>query len=406
MKVAVIGGGAAGFYTAIMIAEHYPKSDIVIFEKTNQFLAKVKVSGGGRCNVTNQETAPHLLAKNYPRGEKVLKNVFKTYGSAQVKQWFESNGVALKTEPDGRVFPITDKSQTIIDLFYDKAEKYKINLQRNAALESILLENNQFRLKFKNENTYLCDKVVIAIGGHQHIEAYQFLQNLGHSVNKPIPSLFTFNAKFKIFAALAGISVPNAIVKIETTKFNSSGALLITHVGLSGPVIIKLSAWAAQYLYSQQYKFNVLINWLGIENEVDVMTLIENIKNSNPAKKIVNAHPDAIPKRLWEKLVELSSIPQDLIWRDISNKLRNKLLENLYRCKVEISSKTTFKEEFVTCGGIPLAEIKIETMESKIVPNLYFAGEVIDIDGLTGGYNFQSAWSTTYLVGKSIFLNK
>lgn len=401
MKIAVIGGGAAGFFSAINIAINKPEVSITIFEKTNQFLAKVKVSGGGRCNVTNAISEPSPLAANYPRGEKELKQIFRCFSSKDTVNWFENLGLKLKTEEDGRIFPTSDSSQSVIDVFYDLVEKYNIELKRNKNLLKIEPKGDSFLLIFGDEEAVF-DKVVISTGGHNNMSAYQFIESLGHSIENPIPSLFTFNANEKTLVDLSGVSVQNAIVKIETTKFSEFGPLLITHVGFSGPAIIKLSAWAAKYLFEQNYSFDILINWIGLAKEQEVLDLLESFKLKNPLKKVINSNPENIPSRLWIRLCEQSLIEENKIWAELTHKQRNKLLENLFRYRVHVKSKTTFKEEFVTCGGVPLQEINLQTMESKITKGVYFAGEVLNIDGITGGFNFQSAWSTGFLVGKNI----
>ncbi len=401
-QIAVIGGGAAGFFASISASEANPNAQIMIYEKTSKLLQKVKVSGGGRCNVTHHCFASYKLAKNYPRGEKQLNELFKVFQAKDTVAWFEARGVKLKIEADGRIFPVSDSSQTIIDCFVDEIRKHGIQIHTNFAIEKVTKVGNQFHLQFLNGEKAQVDKVIVATGGYNNIHSYQYLSDLGHGIISPVPSLFTFNDSQKYFAELSGISVPNGIVKIAGTKFENFGPLLITHWGLSGPAVIKLSAWAAEYLASQSYAFTALVNWTGIDKEEELKTQLATFKNNHPKKKITTNPLLEIPARLWMKISELAEIEENRIWAEISQKQYNKLIENLYRCTFYIKGKTTFKDEFVTCGGIDLSEIDLTTMESKLISGLYFAGEVLNIDGITGGFNFQSAWTTAWIAGKSV----
>lgn len=398
----IIGGGAAGFYGAIQAAEKNRKLSIAILEKTNKLLSKVKVSGGGRCNVTHNCFEAKKLSKHYPRGERALKELFRSYQAKEVVAWFENKGVKLKAEDDGRIFPITDDSQTIINLFLKECEKHNITIYTGVAVKSVSKENGLFRIRAENNESFVSKKTLVAIGGHPNEQSYSWIKDLGHDIKKPIPSLFTFNAADRRFTDLMGIAVKNAYVKIEGTKFFQEGPVLITHWGLSGPAIIKLSAWAAEYLYLEQYKFIVLVSWIGEKKEDELRSDLMTYKSKYPKQRVMGNVLFELPQRLWVRLCEMAEIEADKIWSELSLKAQNKLLENILRCRFEIKGKTTFKEEFVTCGGVPLEEIDISTMQSKKVSNLFFAGEVLNIDGETGGFNFQAAWTTAHTAAQTI----
>ncbi|NBP69054.1 MAG: NAD(P)/FAD-dependent oxidoreductase [Cytophagia bacterium] len=398
----IIGGGAAGFYGAIQAAEKNKKLTIAILEKTTKLLSKVTVSGGGRCNVTHHCFEAKKLSKHYPRGEKALKDLFKIYQAKDVVTWFESKGVKLKVEEDGRMFPTTDDSQTIVNLFLREADRHNITIHTSTAVKNVVKDKDHFTLETENNQLFRAKKILIAMGGHPSEEAYNWIKNLKHSINKPIPSLFTFNAADKRFTELMGVAVKKAYVKIEGTKLFQEGPLLITHWGLSGPAVIKLSAWAAEYLHAEQYKFNVLVSWIGEKKEDDLRADLLSYKTKYPKQRVAGNPLFELPQRLWTKLCDLAEIEEGKIWAELSLKAMNKLLENIMRCRFEIKGKTTFKEEFVTCGGVPMEEIDLNTMESKIVSNLFFAGEVLNIDGETGGFNFQGAWTTAYVAAQTI----
>ena len=398
----VIGGGAAGFYGAIQAAESKPGLNVLILEKSTKLLSKVRVSGGGRCNVTHHCFNPFELAHHYPRGEKSLKTLFRHYHATHVVEWFAAKGVKLKSEDDGRMFPVTDNSETIINCFMTEAHRLKIRIELNKGVSRIEAENARFRIVTQQEETFEAKKILIATGGSVNLQAYQWIINLGHTVVKPIPSLFTFNDKDKKFKDLMGISVQQAEVKIAGTKFSEKGPVLITHWGLSGPAVIKLSAWAATYLHQVNYQFNVLVSWIGPVKEEEFKATLQGSKKSRSKQKVITNPLFSLPQRLWQRLCELSEIDELKIWDELAQKNMNKLMENIIRCPFEIQGKTTFKEEFVTCGGVDLKEINLETMESKVVPNIYFAGEVLNIDGETGGFNFQAAWTTAYIAARSI----
>jgi predicted Rossmann fold flavoprotein len=397
----VIGGGAAGFFGAIQAAERKPGLKVLILEKTTKLLTKVKVSGGGRCNVTHNNFNPFELARHYPRGEKALKSLFKSFQTEDTVRWFESKGVALKAEEDGRMFPITDDSQTIIDCLMEQANSRKIRLELGAPVLSVKKRDNIFVVE-TSQGVFEADKVLIAAGGNAQAQAYQWIADIGHTIIKPIPSLFTFNESEKKFKDLMGIAVPRAEVKIAGTKFVQVGPLLITHWGLSGPAVIKLSAWAAEYLNGIQYTFQALVSWIGPMKEMEFMEGLQEHKKQRGKQKVITNPLFGLPQRLWQKLCELSEIEETKIWAEVPQKNMNKLMENTIRCPFQIKGKTTFKEEFVTCGGVDLKEIDLETLESKLVPGLFFAGEVLHIDGETGGFNFQAAWTTAYVAARTI----
>ncbi|MDX2188787.1 MAG: NAD(P)/FAD-dependent oxidoreductase [Bacteroidota bacterium] len=402
MRIIVIGGGAAGFFGAITAAETFPDAKICIWEKSNKLLSKVKVSGGGRCNVTHDSKSIADLLGNYPRGNRDLKPVFQQFNHKDVVQWFEPRGVKLKTEADGRMFPISDDSQTIIDCFIKEAARFNINIELQKNVTIIRKTDIGFELETDEKKIYKADRILIATGGHPQKNSYQIVNQLNINLIDPIPSLFTFNDKTARFKDLMGVSVDNALVKIGSTNFSQSGPLLITHWGLSGPAVIKLSAWAAVHLHDVGYKFKVLVSWIGAINETQLRADIQEYRNAN-GKKTVIKHPlFLLPTRLWERLCMDSEIDTSKIWAELPAKNLNKLMELLIRCPFDIQGKTTFKEEFVTCGGIDLNEIDLKTMQSKQIPGLFFAGEVINVDGVTGGFNFQAAWSTAWVAGKNI----
>lgn len=396
----VIGGGAAGFFGAIQAAENGKDLRILILEKTTKLLAKVKVSGGGRCNVTHHCFTPAALAHHYPRGQKQLKNLFYQFSAADTVSWFEKHSVPLKTEADGRMFPITDNSQTIIDCFMKSAKEYGIEIKVGQDVTKLASESGLF-VVHSSGGVHTAKKVLIATGGYNKSESYQWLVDLGHELVAPIPSLFTFNDPAKEFVALMGVAVPNAQVRIAGTKFLQAGAVLITHWGLSGPAVIKLSAWAAEYLHQQSYRFTTLLNWTGL-SEAQVRETLMQLKSESGKKGIFSSPQFDLPRRLWEFLCTKSEIDPGKTWSEMPNKQINKLIEFLYACPFNIQGKTTFKEEFVTCGGIALSNLDLKTMESKKVPGLFFAGEVLNVDGETGGFNFQAAWTTAWVASHSI----
>ena len=399
----VIGGGAAGFYGALQAAEVKPALKILILEKSRKLLAKVRVSGGGRCNVTHNCFDAIRLSQHYPRGEKALRRIFKKYHAVHTVKWFEARDVALKTEEDGRMFPVTDDSETIIDCFFAEAHRRQIQIQTGAEVTAIEVRENGLCIETTSGASYQSRRVLVAIGGNPKRDAYSFIEKLGHSIKPPIPSLFTFNDSTKTFAELMGVSVPDAVVRIARTSYKQRGPLLITHWGLSGPAVIRLSAWAAEHLHGVKYDFIALVSWIGTSDEEAMRTLLQSQKTARARQKI-HGHPMFdLPQRLWSKLCILSEIPGEKIWSEISNKSLNRLLEHLIKCPFYIKGKTTFKEEFVTCGGVDFSELDPETLESKFARGVYFAGEVLNTDGETGGFNFQAAWSTASVAARAMF---
>ena len=399
MKVAVIGGGAAGYFAAIHASG--PGIEVTIFEKTSKLLSKVKVSGGGRCNVTHRPMEISKLIKNYPRGEKFLKRVFRHFTVADTFEWFQSRGVDLKIESDGRVFPITDSSQSIIDCLQTEAEKCGVKVRVSTAIKELNPTENGYEL-ITEKGVFRADAVVLASGGQPKSDGYHFLSSLRHSINDPIPSLFTFNTPGESLRELMGISVSQGLVKIEGTKLNYRGPVLVTHWGISGPAVLKLSAFGAEWLHSKHYQARAIINWNANFGESEYLEHLINYGKAHPLRK-VRSHPlFDIPSRLWEHFCERAEIDDSVLAGNLTKRSLNKLVQNLFCYILAVSGKTTFKEEFVTAGGVTLHQVNPETMQSLYHPNLYFAGEVLDIDGITGGFNFQAAWSTGFLAGKSI----
>lgn len=397
--LAVVGGGAAGFFGAITCAELNPNLSILILEKTTKLLSKVRVSGGGRCNVTHHCFEPTPLSKHYPRGSRELKSLFRKFQAKDIVAWFESKGVKLKTEDDGRMFPVSNNSQTIIDCFLQEAERHQIQISLQAEVRTVSPIDQGFLLDAGTERI-MARKILIASGGYNNLQSYGWLKPM--PLINPIPSLFTFNDATKKFTDLMGVSVAQAEVKIAGTKFSETGPVLITHWGLSGPAIIKLSAWAAEYLHGRHYTFTALVNWTGRASEESLREDLQNL-NVHHGKQKIHGNPlYNIPSRLWVRLCTLAEIETNKTWAELPRKNTNRLIEFLIRCPFEIRGKTTFKEEFVTCGGIDLKSIDLETMESKVMKGVYLAGEVLNIDGETGGFNFQSAWTTAYVAAKAI----
>jgi len=396
----VIGGGAAGFFGAIQAAQNKKDLRVLILEKTSKHLSKVKVSGGGRCNVTHHCFEATHLSRHYPRGQRALKSLFQKFQVTDTVAWFEKHGVKLKTEEDGRMFPVTNSSQTIIDCFLQEAERLNIEIKLNQEVTKVEKTGSVFHVHC-NEQQYLAANVLVAAGGYNKPENYVWLSTIGHEIVQPIPSLFTFNDSTKEFTALMGVAVPDAEVKIAGTKLSQRGPVLITHWGLSGPAVIKLSAWAAVELHNVSYTFTALVNWTG-QPETEVRAALMKLKNENSKKQVLSNPLFNLPKRLWEFLCLKAGAEEGRTWSDQSNKVINRLIEWLFACPFHIKGKTTFKEEFVACGGVSLHDIDLNSMESKKVPGLYFAGEILDIDGETGGFNFQAAWTTAWVAAENI----
>lgn len=397
--IAVIGAGAAGVFAAIACAEHNPKVRVIIFEKSSKLLSKVKVSGGGRCNVTHACFDKNILVQYYPRGERELKSPFSKFFTLNIIKWFENNGVKLKTETDGRMFPVTDDSQTIINCLLQKASALAIEIKTNSGVSQIKKTDKGFELNLLSGEVFNCDKLIIASGGHPDLKSYHWIEALGVRIVAPVPSLFTFNIPNSPFKGLEGIVINPTKVKINTTKLEQTGPVLITHWGLSGPAVLKLSAWGAVILKNLNYDFTVSLNLLNDWNEEKLRQHFMQLKVTSPTKKVINSKFEMLTNRFWERLCMLADIGNDINWASINKLQLNTMIQNLVNFQLHVKGKTTFKEEFVTAGGVDLKEIDMQTMQSKKIPGLFFAGEVINVDGITGGFNFQNAWTTGWIAG-------
>ncbi|QNF35091.1 NAD(P)/FAD-dependent oxidoreductase [Adhaeribacter swui] len=408
--IVVIGGGAAGFFGAITCAENNPTAKVILLEKTNKLLSKVRVSGGGRCNVTHYCLNPNHLAQYYPRGGKFLKNLFKTFGAPETIAWFNARGVKLHTEPDGRMFPVSNSSETIVNCLLQGAHKAGVNITTSLGVEQITLPGStpdgQFHLRLSNGTTLKANKVLITTGGAPKIESYQWLRDLGLRIQEPVPSLFTFNVPESPLRDLTGVAVGRAKVKISGQNLENEGPLLITHWGFSGPAVLKLSAWGARVLQQLNYQFTALINWVPDHTEESLREALLQYRQEYARRQVTSHALFNLPQRLWKALTALAGITDQIKWAELPAKNQNKLVEFLLRAPFPVKGKTTFKEEFVTCGGVDLKEVNPTTQESLKIPGLYFAGEVLDIDGVTGGFNFQAAWTTAFLAGKAMAANQ
>jgi predicted Rossmann fold flavoprotein len=401
MRIAVIGGGAAGFFAAISCRNHFPNAQVTILEKSSKVLSKVKISGGGRCNVTNACFDNKKLSLHYPRGENQLRKAFEQFNAADTMEWFEARGVKMKVYPDNCVFPLVNDSQAIIDCFLNESKRLKIEIRFNQRIQRILKLEHKFLLQ-TDEKQLEFDRVIVTIGGQPKISGFNWMEELGHQIIDPVPSLFTFNMPKNPICELMGNVVENATVKVEGTKLIGQGPLLITHWGMSGPAILMLSAWGARILNEKNYEFAILVNWLNEIKEDFLRSQIQLVMLEHGGKMVPNLNPFPITNRLWVFLLQKSDISLEMRWKDLGKKNINKLVNTLLNDRYEVSGKTTFKEEFVTAGGISLQEIDFKTMESRVIKGLFFAGEVLDIDGITGGFNFQAAWTTGFIAGKNV----
>jgi predicted Rossmann fold flavoprotein len=398
-KIAIIGGGAAGFFAAIAAKQHWPDASVSLLEKSNKFLSKVKISGGGRCNVTHDSPDINELSKAYPRGSTQLRKAFHQFSATDTIQWFESRNIPLKIYPDGCIFPLANDSQVIIDCFLNTCRQLGVKLQLQQHISNIVVNSENVSIQ-NNEEIQTYDQVIICAGGHPKRSSLNWLESIGLEMIEPLPSLFTFNMPKNPICELMGTVVPNATVKIEGTKLSGQGPLLITHWGMSGPAVLLLSAWGARLLAEKNYHFHVLVNWLDQKKEETLRQELQHTIAAHSAKKLSNWNPTPLTNRLWNHLLERAEISPDLRWAEIGKKALNKLVNTLLNDRFEVQGKTTFKEEFVTAGGVALSEIDFQTMKSKKFPRLSFAGEVLDIDGITGGFNFQAAWTTGFIAGK------
>lgn len=396
--IIIVGGGAAGFFTAINIVEKNPKLKVAILERGAEVLQKVRISGGGRCNVTHACFEPNELVKFYPRGEKELRGPFHQFCSGDTIEWFEKHGVELKIEADGRMFPVSNSSQTIIDCFLKATQKLDIAVLTAQSVQSIYKKEHVWKIETQTEN-YLSEKLILATGSNPKV--WEMLQNFGHAVVSPVPSLFTFNIKDSRIKELPGVAA-DVTVTVKNTKLTSTGPLLITHWGMSGPAILKLSAWGARILHDKNYQFTIFVNWLNDEDTADVEKKLKDLKQEHAKKSVSKKSPFELTNRLWESLVLASGIEEETKWADLSKTQLQNLANQLTKGIFQVNGKSTFKEEFVTAGGIDLKEINFKTMESKLHQNLYFAGEIVNIDAITGGFNFQNAWTSGFIVANSI----
>jgi predicted Rossmann fold flavoprotein len=407
LRVLVVGGGAAGFFGAIVCAETHPQVQVTLLEAGQQPLAKVRISGGGRCNVTHACFEPALLVQQYPRGGKALRGAFSRFQPRDTIAWFQAQGIALKTEPDGRMFPTTDDSGTIVNCLQETARRAGVAVRSGARVTAIKTQPNteaktRFEVKLQTGERLKADRLLLATGSNP--QGYRFAQALGHEIISPVPSLFTFNVSEPDLRELAGVSVGEAKLRLKAgeVQLEQTGALLITHWGLSGPAVLKLSAWGARALQATKYQAQLQINWLPRQTQEALRQVLMQGRSQFPRRQVATYHPVMLPQRLWQYLVERSQLDPATRWAELSNKAIDRLVQELSQGEYKITGKGVFKEEFVTCGGVNLKEVDFKTMESRLCPGLFFAGEILDIDGVTGGFNFQSAWTTGYLAGVSM----
>lgn len=400
-QIAIIGAGAAGCFAAANI----PFQDgvqVTVFEKTGKVMQKVKVSGGGRCNTTHALFDVPELVTRYPRGKQLLKKSLYRFSPEKTIDWFARRGVKLKAEADGRMFPITDDSQTIIDCVWQQMMQNKVQVKYHKSIDRITKAGEQIQLHFNDDTTFLADKVLIACGGFPKQDQYKWIVETGHTIQTPVPSLFTFNMPKHPITELMGVAVPDATVRITGTKISEHGPLLITHWGMSGPAVLRTSAWAARELSERNYEFNIQINWLLDVTEEELKQQLLDIRREQGKQSVGNKNPFNLPKRLWEYQLKNAGINEETKWGELPAAAQNKMINFLIRDAYDVKGKTTFKEEFVTCGGVKLSEIDPQTMESRVMKGLFFAGEILDVDGITGGFNFQHAWSSGFIASQSM----
>ena len=405
-RIGIVGGGAAGFFAALACADAGSADEIVILEKSSQFLNKVKISGGGRCNVTQACFDVREFVTRFPRGGRELIGPFNKFQARDTVAWFATRGVELKTEADGRMFPVTDSSQTIIDCLLGAARAKSVKMNLNCGVETATqTREDGFELRLSNGETLSCDKLLLAMGGCRTPALGQLAVSLGHTLEAPVPSLFTFHIALPWLRALAGVSL-EAEVSVPNTTLRERGPVLVTHTSLSGPAILRLSAWGARELHGMNYEFPLHVNWLSHLNAEKLAAALDARRKTQPARHLVNAPIAPLPARLWEKLVVASGIAVDTRCSALSRTAQHKLVQQLQRTEFSVTGKSLNKDEFVTCGGVRLREVNFKTMESRVCPGLFFAGEVLDIDGITGGYNFQSAWTTGWIAGRAMAMGK
>jgi len=400
-KLAVIGGGAAGFFCAVNVARLNPALEVVIIERSAKLLSKVRISGGGRCNVTHACFDIQDMVLKYPRGKNFVKKTFHQFFTVDTIEWFASRGVQLKTEADGRMFPVSNHSQTIIDCLLKEVNSLGVDILMNRNVIKLGKQHELWKLFFSNGESFDADFVCIACGGYSKSENFTWLEEMGHSIEPPVPSLFTFNIPGNLITSLMGVSVQDVTIRIAGTKHEQKGPLLITHWGLSGPAVLRLSAWAARDLQERNYTCNVIVNWIPDFHQQSLMEQFKELRETIASNKIKHSNPFRLPQRLWEFLLTESGIP-DIRWGDLSTVLQNQLAKLLTSHEFSVKGKTTYKEEFVTAGGIRLSEVDANTMRSKLHPSIFFAGEILDVDGITGGFNFQHAWTSGWIAARTI----
>lgn len=401
-KIAIVGGGAAGFFAAIACAEANPANEVSIYERGSDFLTKVRISGGGRCNVTHACFEPRAMSERYPRGERALISPLHRFSANDTVAWFEKRGVQLKTEEDGRMFPVTDSSQTIIDCLVNEARNSGVRLFTRRGVESVRRRDNGFELRFAHDRTAVCDRLLLATGGTRSTGGAQIAQSLSHTLLPAVPSLFSFHVAEPWLRKLPGISVPEIEASVAGTSLRERGPVLITHHGVSGPVVLRLSAWGARTLHGFDYQFRLRINWLPGFNEEGLRQQVRAAREAHPNRRVSNSPLSPLPVRLWEQLATAAGIAPETPWTTLSRESANRLVASLLRTNLTVIGKSLNKEEFVTCGGVRLSEVNFKTMESRIVSRLYFAGELLDLDGITGGFNFQAAWTTGWIAGNAM----
>ncbi|PZD75103.1 hypothetical protein C1752_00105 [Acaryochloris thomasi RCC1774] len=407
MKIVVVGGGAAGFFGAIACAEACPQAQVTLLEAGKTLLAKVRISGGGRCNVTHSCFDPAALVQHYPRGGKALRGAFSRFQPQDTVAWYARHQVKLKTEADGRMFPVTDDSDTVVQCLLQTARRLGIEILTGAAVSSVVKQARGFRVTMVSGRERRCDRILLATGSSP--QGWRIARSLGHKIISPVPSLFTFKIRDSRLENLAGVSVNPVHVRLKTADENGKvstleqmGPLLVTHWGVSGPAVLKLSAWGARALHTAQYRGQLLVNWLPYTSMEQVREILQTAKGEMARRAISTYNPVQIPQRLWQRLVDAAAVPAEKRWADLSKKELNHLTAHLTQDSYSIQGKGVFKDEFVTCGGVALKEVNFKTLESRCCPGLFFAGEVLDIDGITGGFNFQSAWTTAWLAGQAM----
>jgi predicted Rossmann fold flavoprotein len=399
-RIAIVGGGAAGFFAAIACAEARPANEVTIYERGSHFLTKVRISGGGRCNVTHTPALDlRTFTTRYPRGERALIGALHKFSPDDCVAWFERRGVRLKTEADGRMFPVTDSSGTVVDCFLFEAKATGVRLVLRTGIEHVRKVPTGFELEFSSGSGAACDRLLLATGGARDLKGAELAQSLGHTIEPPVPSLFSLHIATPWLRELPGVAVPEVELSVPETKLRERGPLLITHNGLSGPVVLRLSASGARVLAERGYNFALRINWLP---DFDLEEEVQLRRKTQPKRHVLGSTIAPLPLRLWEQLVRAAGVPEETIWTNVSREHAKALTEMLTRCELPVAGKTLNKDEFVTCGGVRLQDVNVKTMESRVVPHLYFAGELLDIDGITGGFNFQSAWTTGWIAGRAM----